>query len=72
MWRIVDHTKGRTPVVLQEHWNHRVVNEALERSHDFGVAMDIAHELVYLGFELDRDFDIGPVGVNAIPTPGGI
>jgi len=60
MWRIVDHTKGRIPITLREHWSGRAANDALERSHDFGAAMDIAQELMYLGFELHQDFDIGP------------
>ena len=56
MWRIVDHTKGRILAALKEHWSGRTANDALERSHGFGAAMDIAHELTYLGFEQHKDF----------------
>jgi hypothetical protein len=58
MWRIVDRTKGHILAVLKEHWSGRTANDALERDHGFGAAMDIAQELTYLGFEQHRDFDV--------------
>jgi hypothetical protein len=60
MWRIIDHTKGKIRAALQAHWNGRVANDVLEHIHGYGAAMDIAHELIYLGFERHKDFDIDP------------
>ena len=61
MWRITDHTNGRILVVLTRHWGGPAAQEALQRRHGFGVAMDIAHELAYLGFARHKDFDVHPV-----------
>ncbi len=60
MWRIVDHTQGRIWVALTREWGSQATVEALERSHAFGAATEIAHELSYLGFVRHEDFDVCP------------
>lgn len=60
MWRIVDHTQGRIWAALIREWGSQATVHALERSHAFGAATEIAHELAYLGFERDEDFDLSP------------
>jgi hypothetical protein len=70
MWRIKDHTQGRILAVLTEHWSGRTAQEALQRRHAFGAAMDIAHELAYLGFAWHKDFDVRPASAldSSLPT----
>jgi hypothetical protein len=68
MWRIVDHTNGRISAALEKHWSGPVANDALECPHDFGEAMDIAHELTYLGFQWHKDFDLRPARAAALSS----
>ena len=68
MWRIVDNTDGRILAALKKHWSGRAAKDALEGRHRFGAAMDIAHELTYLGFEWHRDFDIYPAKATVLPS----
>jgi hypothetical protein len=67
MWRIVDNTNGRILAALEKHWSGRIANDALESTHGFGAAMDIAQELAYLGFTVHRDFDICPSRTTLFP-----
>jgi hypothetical protein len=67
MWRIVDNTNGRLLAVLKEHWSGRMATDAIECSHGFGDAMDIAYELAYLGFKLHKDFDLCPARTTILP-----
>jgi hypothetical protein len=60
MWRIVDHTQGRVRSVLTREWGREAASDALERSHCYGAATEIAHELAYLGLEPHKDFDVSP------------
>ncbi|HSW01295.1 MAG TPA: hypothetical protein VLI39_14055 [Sedimentisphaerales bacterium] len=62
MWRIVDHTGGRLRAALEKEWDAGTASNVLERSHHFGAATDIAHELLWLGFESDKDFAVHPAG----------
>ena len=41
-------------------WGIDATDDVLERSHNFGAATDIAHELIFLGFERSKDFDLRP------------
>jgi hypothetical protein len=67
MWRIVDNTNGRILTALKEHWSGRTADDALECTHGFGAAMDIAQELAYLGFTVHTDFDIRPARSTVLP-----
>ncbi len=60
MWRIADYTQGRIWTALIREWGRQATADALEGSHCFGAATDIAQELAYLGFERPEDFDICP------------
>lgn len=60
MWRIIDYTHGRIRLVLVAEWSIEAANDVLERSHHFGAATEIAHELTYLGFERSKEFDLRP------------
>ena len=60
VWQITDHTDGKLLVALEREWGTQTAGEALKRSHSLGAAMDIAYELMYLGFTRHEDFDIRP------------
>jgi hypothetical protein len=72
MWRIIDHTEGCIRAALETEWSPQAARETLERRHCFRAAMDIAHELAYLGFKLHEDFDVRPVGGATLESPMGI
>jgi hypothetical protein len=67
MWQIVDNTSGRIFQMLERHWSGGTAKDALESSHGFGAAMDIADELTYLGFKLHEDFDVRPARATVLP-----
>ncbi len=67
MWRITDNTDGRIRVALREHWSSLIADDVLGCSHGYGVAVEIAHELTYLGFERHKDFDLRPAGSAVLP-----
>jgi hypothetical protein len=58
MWRIVDNSEGKALNVSAEAWGRHTAERAMYQAHDFGVAMDIAHEPAYVGFEIPRDFSV--------------
>lgn len=60
MWRIVDYTHGRIWAALIREWGSQETADALEGNHAFGAATEIAHELTYLGFKRNEDFDVCP------------
>jgi hypothetical protein len=67
MWRIADHTNGRILAALKEHWSDPTAHDALQCGHRFGAALDIAHELTYLGFEWHKDFEVCPARATVLP-----
>jgi hypothetical protein len=73
MWRIIDHTGGRIRAVLEKEWGAGAAADVLERSHCFGAATEIAHELLWLGFESHKDFNVHPAGEavrkSLLPSP---
>ena len=68
MWRIVDNTNGRILTALKKHWGGQTANDVLECTHGFGAAMDVAHELAYLGFKLHTDFEICPAQATTLSS----
>ena len=47
-------------MALVAEWGIEAADTVLERNHHFGAATDIAHELIFLGFERSKDFDLRP------------